>query len=432
MDDIYFAFRTPDLLSINYFAHPDTGEPLRPDVIVLGKALAAGYPLSCIAGRDGFLNSYDKKFLLRLNKTVGTLAAWHGGIVASNVFLEALLEDGGGRRPDGAPLLEIPARDQLASLVRKCDAFAEDLNAELSRSGLPVRVRNFGNTFSVDFLSESLYNSRYPQYLLAEGMFLGNYSTGKFNLSADATRDDLRRLGAMFVSAAERMMQHGYFEPMTKAARRRLVLSLATRFAGNYARLYYDRIMSDKHIDIEVSHNHPVNKFGHFWSSVGMILFAYPLIFWRGEPLAGCAWFFLTHVVRQSGHFFYEHQDRDIEKLKFGHKDASKKEAVAFLSLAAIVYKYREDLSAFAAEYVDPAFFRLSLDQYVLVIALFTVVPHFVEIVYQYVSNRFVCLMCSSFFPLYLPHDNVSWSNLFLLTFNVRNCRVSCAVCPGP
>ena len=155
MDDIYFAFRTPDLLSINYFAHPDTGEPLRPDVIVLGKALAAGYPLSCIAGRDGFLNSYDKKFLLRLNKTVGTLAAWHGGIVASNVFLEALLEDGGGRRPDGAPLLEIPARDQLASLVRKCDAFAEDLNAELSRSGLPVRVRNFGNTFSVDFLSEA-------------------------------------------------------------------------------------------------------------------------------------------------------------------------------------------------------------------------------------------------------------------------------------
>ena len=187
---------------------------------------------------------------------------------------------GGG----GPAITALGVLREMASLVRKCDAFAEDLNAELSRSGLPVRVRNFGNTFSVDFLSESLYNSRYPQYLLAEGMFLGNYSTGKFNLSADATRDDLRRLGAMFVSAAERMMQHGYFEPTTKAAKRRLVLSLARRFAKNYARLYYDRIMSDKHIDIEVSHNHPVNKFGHFWSSVGMILFAYPLIFWR----AGC------------------------------------------------------------------------------------------------------------------------------------------------
>jgi hypothetical protein len=388
VDDIYFAFRTPELLSANYFVHPDTNVPLRPDVIILGKALAAGYPLSAIAGRDGFLNSYDRRFLLRLNKTVGTLAAWHGGIVASNVFLEAVL-DGRGRA-DGTPLLEIPAKDQLASLVRKCDAFVEFVNAEMSSNDLPVRVRNFGNTFSVDFLSDSLYNSRYPQYLLAEGMFLGNYSTGKFNLNADATKNDLMRLGTMFVSAADRMQRDGYFEPMTKSARRRFFLSLITRFAGNYARLYYDRIMSDKHIDIAVSHNHPVNKFGHFWSSVGMILFAYPLIFWFGEPLKGCAWFFLTHVVRQSGHFFYEHQDRDIEKLKFGHKDASKKEAVAFLSCAAIVYIYREEVLAFAAGYIDPAFFQLSLDQYVSVIALFTVVPHFVEIVYQYVSDRSV------------------------------------------
>jgi hypothetical protein len=390
VDDIYFAFRTPELLSANYFAHPDTKAPLRPDVIVLGKALAAGYPLSAIAGREGFLNTYDRKFLLRLNKTVGTFAAWHGGIVASNVFLEAL--EGGGRS-DGTSLLVTSARDQLACLVRKCDAFAESVNGELAGAGLPVRVRNFSNTFSVDFLNESLYNSRYPQYLLAEGMFLGNYSTGKFNLNADVTKDDLRRLGAMFVSAASRMQRDGYFEPMRPAARRRFFLSLIARFAGNYARLYYDRIMSDKHIDIEVSHNHPVNKFGHFWSSVGMILFAYPLIFWYGEPMKGCAWFFLTHVIRQSGHFFYEHQDRDIEKLKFGHKDASKKEAVAFLSCSAIVYNYREDLLAFATKYVDPAFFQLSLDQYVSVIALFTVVPHFVEIVYQYVSSR----LCLSF-----------------------------------
>ena len=48
VDDIYFAFRTPELLSANYFVHPDTNAPLRPDVIILGKALAAGYPLSAV------------------------------------------------------------------------------------------------------------------------------------------------------------------------------------------------------------------------------------------------------------------------------------------------------------------------------------------------------------------------------------------------
>lgn len=77
-------------------------------------------------------------------------------------------------------------------------------------------------------------------------------------------------------------------------------------------------------------------------------------------------------------------KDRNIEKLKFGHKDASKKEAVAFLTCAALVYNYREPLWNFATQYIDPSFLELSFDQYVLVIALFTVVPHFVEICYQY------------------------------------------------
>lgn len=366
--------------------------------------------MSAIVGREGFLNSYDKKFLLQVNKTVGTFAAWHGGIVASNVFLEAL--EGRGCA-DGKPILKVSAKDQLTSLVQKCDAFTLSLNAEFAKSDVPVRIRNFSNTFSIDYLNKSLYNSRYPQYLLAEGIFLGNYSTGKFNFNADTTNNDFKALEGKFVAAATKMQRDGYFEPMKPAAKFKFLATLMTRFAKNYAKLYYDQIMADKHIDIEVSHNHPVNKFGHFWSSVGMILFAYPLLFWYGEPLKGCAWFFMTHVVRQSGHFFYEHQvccdsylfhllvarfnpyayasiyifqDRDIEKLKFGHKDASKKEAVAFLSCAAIMYKYRENLTSFASKYIDPSFFHLSIDQYVLVIALFTVVPHFVEIIYQFVS----------------------------------------------
>ncbi|KAL7466872.1 hypothetical protein ACHAXS_007147 [Conticribra weissflogii] len=381
MDDIYFAFRTPELLSAKYFLHPDTKAPLKPDVIILGKALAAGYPLSAVVGREGFLNSYDKKFLLQVNKTVGTLAAWHGGIVASNVFLEVL--NGGGQQ-DGSPLLEIDAKDQFAALVKKCDAFTESLNAKFVSANVPVRIRNFSNTFSVDFLSKSFYNSRYPQYLLAEGIFLGNYSTGKFNLNADLKKADFEELEERFVSAAVKMQKDGYFEPMSSMAKKKLYFSLMARFAKNYAKIYYDQIMLDKHIDIEVSHNHPVNKFGHFWSSVGMIIFAYPLIFWYGQPLKGCLWFLATHVVRQSGHFFYEHQDRDIEKLKFGHKDASKKEAAAFLSIAGAAYYYREDIWAVVSQYIDPSFFELTIDQYASTIALFTVVPHFIDICYQF------------------------------------------------
>ena len=46
-----------------------------------------------------------------------------------------------------------------------------------------------------------------------------------------------------------------------------------------------------------------------------MILLAYPCIA-MGYLKQGFTWFLLTHILRQGGHFFYEHQDRDWEKQK--------------------------------------------------------------------------------------------------------------------
>ena len=39
--------------------------------------------------------------------------------------------------------------------------------------------------------------------------------------------------------------------------------------------------MESKRIDIDVSHNHPVNKFVHFWSSIIMIFYTYPYIIYE-------------------------------------------------------------------------------------------------------------------------------------------------------
>uniref|UniRef100_A0A7S1VNI5 Uncharacterized protein n=1 Tax=Grammatophora oceanica TaxID=210454 RepID=A0A7S1VNI5_9STRA len=366
VDDIYFAFRTPELFSYRYFTHPTSGRQLRPDVLVLGKGVAAGYPLSMVVAKRGYLNTYDKKFLLQINKTVGTLAAWHGGLVASNCFLEALR----GQLP-----LQISVQDQLTSMANRFESFATNLNERFEEAKLPLRIRQFANTFSVDYLSSSLYNSRYPQYLMAEGIYLGNYSTGKFNLTADATEKDLEELATKFVAAGQRMMEDGYFE----ANRRRmsLLLGLAGRFTYNVLRLYYNQMMEDKRVDIEVSHNHPVNKWAHFWSSVFMLLYAYPWCF-TGKPVEGCIAFLLTHIVRQSGHFFYERQDRDIEKLKFGHKDSSKKGAVVFLALAFCGY------GIFRKQIEDALGLNLGTGEYFSLMALFTIIPHYVEITHQY------------------------------------------------
>ena len=374
IDDIYFAFRTPELFSMKYFTHPETGVALKPNVLVIGKSVAAGYPLSMVLGQKGYLNSYDKKFLLQVNKTVGTLSAWYGGIVASNVFLEAMM---------GETIVTKKGIDQLSALVSKCDLFATYLNQQFVAKNLPLRVRNFSNTFSIDYLSKSLYNSRYPQYLMVEGIYLGNYSTGKFNINADTTTNDFKDLAQKFVNAGVKMQSHGYFVPIKGSAKTKLLLNLTFRFAKNGLKMFYDQIMTDKHIDIEVSHNHPVNKFGHFWSSVLMILIAYPYILVKGEAFLGCMWFFLMHVVRQAGHFFYEQQDRNIEKRKFGHKDASKKQAVVALAFAALMYSYRSELQDILTVY-DITIPLLTIDQYVSLACLFTIIPHYVEITYQF------------------------------------------------
>jgi len=377
VDDIYFAFRTPELFSFRYFSHPKTGRPLEPDVIILGKGIAAGYPLSVVVGKKGFLNSYDKKFLMKVNKTVGTLAAWHGGIVASNVFLEALT----GAASSKVKLQE-PAIKQLESMAEKFNAWVLRVNGEFQKKKLPLRLRNFANVFTFDFLSTSLYNSRYVQYLVAEGVFLGNYATGKFNLNAAIPEASLDDLLNRFVSAAVRMRDDGYFEP--NRAKPMLAANLMLRFFGNFLKYWYDKMMYDKYIDIAVSHNHPVNKFTHFWSSVATLAFAYPLML-ANEPLKASIAHFFIQAFRQIGHFFYEHQDTDIERLKFGHTDKSKKEAVALVAVAAAAYFSQSLWLPYASRFVDIE----SVEKGEILAALFsmTLVPHYIEITHKYVSD---------------------------------------------
>jgi 4-aminobutyrate aminotransferase-like enzyme len=54
IDDISFALRTPELFSFRYFTNPKNGAELSPDVLVLGKGIAAVYPLSMVLSKKGF------------------------------------------------------------------------------------------------------------------------------------------------------------------------------------------------------------------------------------------------------------------------------------------------------------------------------------------------------------------------------------------
>lgn len=98
MDDIYFGFRTKDLFSFRFFAVEDPellGRKieLEPDLVILGKGVAGGFPLSVVCGKSAYMNRYDRSFILKVNKSVGTFSAWEGGIIASNIFLDKVNEN---------------------------------------------------------------------------------------------------------------------------------------------------------------------------------------------------------------------------------------------------------------------------------------------------------------------------------------------------
>jgi glutamate-1-semialdehyde aminotransferase len=361
MDDIYFAFRTKELFSYEYFSTPD--QEIRPDVIVLGKGIAGGFPLSVVCGKNRFMNHYDKKFVLKVNTSVGTFSAWENGIVASNMFLKSVEEK------------TMP--DEFDRINRKFEDFRDTLNGRLVEAVVPIRIRSFANVFTVDYLNDSLYNSMFPQFMMAEddGVYFSNQTTGKFNLTDEWDDVALDRLCANIVAAATKWRDHGFAEPK----RTRLWWApLARQILANFVVIQYNQIMLDKHIDISVSHNHPFNRFGHFWSSIGMICICYPEM-WRGNHVYAAMWFLATHGLRQAGHFFYERQDIHAEKRKFGHKDATKKVAAVFVFISIAMYVYRDQIGI--TRYADS-------NTIAAYMCLLTVIPHFCEIWHKFGLRR--------------------------------------------
>lgn len=296
LDDIYFALRTPELISKNYFCLEDPTTksmvPLDPDVVVLGKGIAGGaVPVSVCCYKPDFALKYDRDYLMKINKVVGTMTGYTLGLVHSNCFLEKLLHEGSG-----------VLMNDLRERNRRFSQFSEDLSAKFEQHGVPIRVRNFANTFTVDYLHNSLYNSLFVQYLIAEGVFMSNQSTGKFNLMAefaDSDREHLKGLENAFLRAGVQMQQDGFLEDRKMPMK--TMVSVGFKFVHSYLRICYDRIMKGHGAELD----QPTNKCGFFWSSVFMLVVACPLAGYYRRYNEGFLVVILTHLLRQTG-FFHE------------------------------------------------------------------------------------------------------------------------------
>lgn len=218
-------------------------------------------------------------------------------------------------------------------MMIRCNTFCDNLNKSFLKYKIPLRIRNFSNTFSIDYLNMSLYNSRYPQYLLPENIFLGNYSTGKFNLNADATEVDLEMLAGKFLQAGIKMQKHGYFEPYSRIVKWKLVIRLIIRFSLNYWKVYCNRVLKDKMVN--VNHNHPENKCCQFWCSVILITFSCPYII-MSQHLKGFLLYFVSYIIRQISLVLYESHNQKSKKTTFCYIFTPKK--VIFFTFCGVLF----------------------------------------------------------------------------------------------
>lgn len=353
IDDVYFGFRTKELFSFKYFSNQN--QRIEPDLVILGKGVAGGFPLSIICGKKRFMNFYDRNYLLKVNRSVGTFSAWENGIIASNLFLEKVKKMG----------------EEYDRINTKFINFTEETNAKFTENNLPIRIKCFSNVFTINYLNDSLYNSLYTQFLLAEDVYLSNQSTGKFIFSDEINVETLNVITDKLVKAGNKMNEYGFF---IEKENKFWYLEFVKMFIFNFFYKQYEQIMYDKKIDIEVSHNHPFNKFGHFWSSIIMLSISYPSMI-SGDYVLAIKWFLFSHILRQSGHFFYERQDKNREKLKFGHKDGTKKFAAVGVFICVIIFIYKDSI-----KFVE----EISYEDIALKSAFMTIIPHFMEICHKY------------------------------------------------
>jgi hypothetical protein len=106
--------------------HPETEEEVESHRMLcfLLKALqlATLFRVWC-SDETAYCSPTRKDIFCSSSKSVGTLAAWHGGIVASNVYLEALTGN--------LKTVKMNPKEQLKMMVAKFDNFSAKLNERL-------------------------------------------------------------------------------------------------------------------------------------------------------------------------------------------------------------------------------------------------------------------------------------------------------------
>ena len=210
-DEVFLGFRLAPGGAQEYFG-------VRADMVTYGKTLGGGLPVGVVCGRAALMKRFRPERPGDLCFARGTFNAHPYVMGAMQVFLERLAT------PEVQAMYE--------GLDARWDARAADLNAQLAKASLPVRVHNLSTVWTMTFSQPSRYNWMLQFYLRLHGLALSWVGSGRMIFSLNYSDQDFADVCRHFVAAASQMQNDGWWSGaahQTNASIRRSILKEALR-----------------------------------------------------------------------------------------------------------------------------------------------------------------------------------------------------------
>lgn len=190
LDEILVGFRVAPGGAQEYFG-------VRADMVTYGKTVAGGFPVGVLCGKGYLMRRFDEKRPADICFARGTFNAHPYVMTAMQVFLERIQDPRIRALYDG--------------LDERWNARASEVNDNLAKERLPVRVANLQSVWTVCYTRPSRYNWMLQYYLRAEGLSLSWVGTGRFIFSLDCGDADFAEIADRFLRACRRMEHDGWW-----------------------------------------------------------------------------------------------------------------------------------------------------------------------------------------------------------------------------
>ncbi len=206
-DEVFTGFRLAHRGAQEYFG-------IQADMVTYGKTLGGGLPVGVLCGRRQLMKRFKEEQPANIAFARGTFNSHPYVMAAMNVFLQRVEE----------PYYQALYRDADTLW----NARARQLNDQLTRAQLPVRVANMHSIWTVLYTVPSRYNWMFQFYLRDQGLELSWVGSGRLIMSLNYSDDDFSAVVQRFLDAARQMAMDGWWWQSEQLTHREIQRQLVT------------------------------------------------------------------------------------------------------------------------------------------------------------------------------------------------------------